>query len=184
MSIFTSKRVIMAAALLLLLGTTAYASNVHLKPPSSSPSFIDNGLTLSASAALAGLGNADLTILLSATANPTATCTNPSGANKPPGQNPASVTVTGSTSVPASAIKNGTVAFTVTTSPPTPNPIPGAPGCPGSNWTETITDLSFTTASITVEQPAPTVVLTVSCVFSPATKDGPVDSRTVSCTSS
>src|SRR5258708_37734969 len=137
-----AKRVTPVATLVLLLGTAAYASSVHLKPPTSSPSFTDNGLTLTTSAALAGLGNQDVSILLSATANPTATCTNPSGANKPPGQNPASVTVTGSTSIPASEIKNGTVAFTVTTSPPTPNPIPGAPGCPGSSWTETITDLS------------------------------------------
>ena len=183
MSTFFGKRIIPAAALALLLGTAAYAASVHLKPPNSKPSFTDNGLTLSASAALAGLGNEDLSILLSATANPTATCTNPSGKNQPPGQHPAPVTVTGSTSIPASQIKNGTVAFTVTTNPPTPNPIPNAPDCPGSSWTEAIIDMSFTSASITVQQPAPTVVLTVSCVFSPATTDGPVPSGTVSCTS-
>jgi hypothetical protein len=50
-----------------LFGTAANASNVHLKPPNSSPSFIDNGITLTASGALAGLGNEDVIVNLSAT---------------------------------------------------------------------------------------------------------------------
>lgn len=42
-----------------LFATAAYASNVHLKPPHSSPSFTDNGITLTAGGALAGLGSED-----------------------------------------------------------------------------------------------------------------------------
>ena len=156
----------------------ALANNVHIK---SGPSFTDNGLTLTASGSLAGLGNTDILVNLNATANPTATCTNPSGQNKPPGQNPAPVTVTGSESIPASAIKNGNVAFTVTTSAPSPNPIPGAPGCPGTSWTETITDMSFTSATITVQQPVGTTVLVDVCTFSPSTSNGAVPSSTVTC---
>jgi hypothetical protein len=144
MSIFTIKRVIPGAALVLLLGTTAYASSVHLKPPNSSPSFTDLGLDLRATGTLAGLGNGDILVNLTAQANATATCTNPSGTGQqPPGQNPARVTVSGSQAIPDSQIKNGTVSFRVTTSDPT-TPIPGAPGCPNSSWTEDITDLSFT----------------------------------------
>jgi hypothetical protein len=181
MSIFAKKTIMPAIAVTFLLATAAYAGNVHLKPPNSSPSFTDNGLTLTAAGALAGLGNGDVFVHLDATANPTATCTNPSGQNQPPGRNPASVAVSGSTAIPASQVKNGTTPFTVTTNPPSPNPLPGAPDCPGSNWTETITDLAFTSATITVDQPEGTLVLTVSCTFNPATKDGPVDSRTVFC---
>ena len=156
------------------------AASVHLKGGANSePTFIDNGLTLTSNGALAGLGNEDLVVTLTATANATATCTN-QGGNQAPGQNPAPVTVSGSQSIPASEIKNGNVAFSVTTEGPV-TPIPGAPGCPNPNWTEDITDLSFTSATIPVEQPAGTVVLTVSCTFSAPTSNGAVSKQAVVC---
>jgi len=169
-----------AAAAVVIAAVGVEASNVHFKA-NSGPSFTDNGLTLTAGGTLAGLGNTDLRVDLSATGNPTATCTNPSGGNQPPGQNPAAVTLTGSQAIPASAVKNGNVAFGVTTSPPV-SPIPGAPGCPSSRWTETITDVSFTSATITVEQPVGTVVLTATCTFSPPTSNGSVPGSQVTCT--
>jgi len=170
-----------AIAALLITGG-AWAQSVHLKPPNSTPTFNDQGLTLNAAASLAGLGNGDVLITLTATGNPTATCTNPSGQTQPPGQNPAAVTETGSEAIPASEIKNGNVTFHVTTSPPT-SPIPGAPGCPNPQWTETITDVAFTSAVIEVQQSNETV-LTVTCAFSPPTSNGLVPSGQVSCTSS
>ena len=156
----------------------ALATSAHLK--GNHPlSFTDNGLTLTGTASYAGLGNFDTLQTLDATGNPTSTCTNPAGATQPPGQNPAAANVSGSTAVPAGDIKNGNVPITTTTNPPV-TPIPGAPGCPNPNWTENITDMAFTSATIQVFQDTDgngsfeTLVLTVNVTFSPPTSNGPV----------
>jgi hypothetical protein len=173
------------AAGALLMASQAAAESVHLKGGANSePSFIDQGLRLTAGGALAGLGNGDVFITLTAQANVTSTCTN-QGGNQAPGQNPADLTVTGTQSIPASEIKNGNVAFLLATNRPQ-TPIPGAPGCPNPNWRQDITELAFTSARITVQQPGSTgpVVLTVVCTFASPTEDGSVPARDVSCTSS
>ena len=168
-------------AAVIAFAAPALAGNAHLK--GNHPlSFTDNGLTLTATVSYAGLGNFDTLQFLSATGNVTATCTNPAGATQPPGQNPAPVTLTGSTAVPKFDIKNGNVTITTVTFAPV-TPIPGAPGCPNPNWTETITDVAFTSVTIQLFQDLngngvfeiPTeLVLTVNVTFSPPTSNGPV----------
>ena len=171
-----------------LTATVASAASPHLK--GNNPIvFTDNGLTLTAQVSYAGLGNFDTLQTLSATGQPTATCTNPAGATQPPGQNPAAVTLTGATAVPAGDIKNGNVTISTTTGAPV-TPIPGAPGCPNPQWTENITDVAFTSATIMLFQDANAngtfdsgeLVLTVNCTFSPATSNGAVPRSGFTCT--
>ena len=160
-----------------LFAGVALASNVHLKGRST-PAFTDQGLVLNATAALAGLGSGDVLIVLNARANPTANCCTPGGSCKVPGQNPAPIDVSGSESIPASEVKNGNVTFSVTTSAPR-SPVPGAPDCPNAGWRETITDMAFTSATVTVMQ-AGSTVLTLRCTFGSPTTDGPVQNVTCS----
>jgi hypothetical protein len=155
------------------------ASSVHLKGGANGGvTFTDQGLTLNTRGTLSGLGNGDVLVILSASANPKAECCNPSGGCKVPGQNPAAVQVTGSESIPASEVKNGNVAFSVSTNAPA-SPVPGAPECPNTSWTENITDMAFTSATITVMQGG-TTVFSTSCSFGAPTSDGRVQNVTCS----
>jgi len=123
-----------------------YAANVHFK---GSPSMSDNGVTASVCGRLTGLGNGDLTLTLSGTGTTTTACVNPAG-NFAPG-NPGDVSVSGVANILATSIKNGTVTFCVTTVAPECSNAKEC-GCPNNNWAATITDVDFTSLTLTVVQ--------------------------------
>jgi len=180
----------------LAMAGVASAGSVHLAGgKNAKPAFNDGGTTLTATVDVAGLGNfnTELNITANGTATGTSTCSN-NGGNAAPGQNPAAfpVTATGSTAVPSSDIKNGRVQISVTsiTSPLTFTTA-GAPDCANPNWTETvtITDVAWTSATLTLKQDTDndglytdeSAALSAACTFSPATSNGPVPAANVSC---
>jgi hypothetical protein len=146
------------------LAPTAFAGNIHvLGDVTFTPDH--NALTLTADGRLAGLGNGDVLITIIAKADPTTTCTSPGG-NEAPGQNPAPITITGTESIPASEVKNGSLDFSVTTDAPAQPANAKTAGCPNRRWTAIIEDLAFTSAIIKVEQDGKTK--TFSFTFDPA----------------
>jgi len=164
--------VLISAIVLSIAAGVVFAASVHFKNPPPTDTRSSDKLTLQVCGALSGLGNVDVRVTVTANATPTATCSNSgSKQEQAPGQNPAQVTVTGVTTIPADKIKNGNVSFCVTTSPPA-QPTWDQAGCPNSNWSAQITCMAFSGYTITVEQPtgsgnivlAPTAfTLTQSC---------------------
>jgi K+-transporting ATPase c subunit len=128
-----------------LMVTPVFAANPHFV---GQVRFTDNGTTLTASGSIAGLGNQNIDVVVEAVGTATIECTNPGG-NVAPGQ---TTTVSASGSQQDIAVKNGRASFNITTvAPAAPNP---AVVCPNPQWSAAITDVAFTSVTITVYQPA------------------------------
>jgi hypothetical protein len=105
----------------------------------------DEGTTVECTGKVAGLGGTTFEIRISAPGNAEVVCINPGG-NRAPGQDTA-VTAAG-TSGPLPTPRNGQFVFTLETNPP-PAP-PPTPTCPNVQWSPTIVDVTFTTATLTL----------------------------------
>jgi hypothetical protein len=132
--------------------TTAWATSPHYKK---APVGVDNGFTFTATGSIAGLGNFDVFISLRGSAIVNTVCTSPGGGTEAPGQNPAlTVDVSGGVFIGKGDIKNGNLAFAVTTTPPaTPPPTgPNGVGCANDNWGVRITDVTFSNVQLRIFQ--------------------------------
>jgi len=165
--------------------------------------FADLGLGLNAAFVLSGFVNlasvcgtdvscqvdeSNLYVHLDASAVATAKCTNPGGDT--PGRHPiplaAPIAVSGSGAIGGQNFTppNGPSSWSISigAGPPTSLTIVGAPDCPNSKWSETISDLAFTSATLSVIQGATLLAqYQTTCAFSPPTTDGPVPAQTVTC---
>lgn len=113
------------------------------------PTFTDEGTTLNVTGNVSGLGNDDLTVVLDASGIASVICRNPAG-HRAPGQDTA---VDASGSVEGIEVKNGRASFDVTTAEPTVS----SDACPNDKWTAIVTDVAFSSATLTLIQDGETV---------------------------
>jgi hypothetical protein len=128
-----------AAAVLAFPGGAAAQSGHFV----GTPTCTDIGTQVKCSGKVAGLGGTTFTITVSAQGTASVTCTNPAG-NVAPGQSFTTTTI--GSSGPFPTPRNGQAGFTVTSNPPTAPP----GSCPNPKWTATVTDVAFTTATVTL----------------------------------
>jgi hypothetical protein len=117
-------------------------------------------IPVTCTATLAGLGNEDLNVHLSASGFALYQCQN-NGGNTAPGQNRVLAgPATSDTAIPAAAIKNGNLTFTTNPATLTAAPtVSGAvAGCPNPNWTGVNPTLTLTSISLVIEQPPGTTI--------------------------
>jgi hypothetical protein len=131
---------------------------------------------------LAGLGQEDLGLKLSGSAEGTFLCTN-KGGNSAPGANKVPLFVpTGEKIIPANEIKNGTLTLTsVSVTVPTPTATAEEAGCPnGTTWHTTIKSIAFTSVTLVISQPPGTPIFTCTASNPSGFKSG--EKVTLSCT--
>jgi hypothetical protein len=107
------------------------------------PRCSDLGTTFNCTGKVAGLGGTTFEIRTTAQGTASVTCTNPAG-NVAPGQS--FTTTLGGTTGPTATPRNGQFSFNVTSATPTAP----AGSCPNPKWTATVTDVQFTTATLTL----------------------------------
>ena len=103
----------------------------------------DIGTQVQCSGKVAGLGGTTFTITVAAQGTASVECANPAG-NVAPGQ--AFDFAAQGSSGPFATPRNGQSPYTVTTNAPSAP----AGSCPNRKWTATVTDVAFTTATITL----------------------------------
>jgi hypothetical protein len=142
--------------------TTTSSSLASITSLSSQSSFTSEALI--AQGSIAGLGSSNVVVKLEGTGVGTATCTNPGG-TQAPGQNPISVTVSGSTSVLVT--DNGSAEFYLQTAAAA-QPSTKQAGCPNGRWSVTGLAVDWTRAVVTVTDANTGKVLLTAIVEDPA----------------
>jgi len=136
-------------AAFVVAASPALAQSGHfIEQGAGAPVCTDIGLQVSCTGKVSGLGGTTFEITVSAAGIASVECENPGG-NVAPGQDTA-IDVAG-TSGPQPTPRNGQFVFDnppITTA--SPEPLPPTPTCPNEQWIPHITDVSFTTATLTL----------------------------------
>lgn len=133
--------VLIAGLAAVLLTTTSASAAVNFR---SGPTATDQGTRLQVTGNLSGLGSSPVTVTVTAIGTATVTCTNPAG-NVAPGQDTTTTTTGTQSDIP---VKNGRATFNVVTATPTVS----SDACPNSKWTAMVTDVEFTSYTVTATQ--------------------------------
>jgi hypothetical protein len=136
---------VVAVAALAFPGVASAQSGHFVTGGGNAPTCTDIGLQVQCSGKVAGLGGTTFEITIQAQGTASVVCINPAG-HRAPGQDTA-VDVSGTTG-PLPTPRNGQYLFTITTD--SPAPLPATPTCPNEQWTPVITDVAFTTATLTL----------------------------------
>lgn len=156
----------LVSALAVAFGVSLFAANPHYKKGGQPVCTIDGNTASCGTGLVAGLGNEDVRVTVSLGASADTFCHNPGNSNVVPGQNPA--IATGSTSIDLSAdqIKNGTLTLpAIQTTVSVPVPTVAAAGCPNSNWSVSLGEITYGPGVYTFEQPPGEEVAKLSFTF-------------------
>jgi hypothetical protein len=139
-------------AVALMAGTAFAALTFH-----SGPTVTFSGSSATATFNVSGLGNDPATAQLFVNGTALYTCTN-RGGNAAPGQNPQPATGASPVVDLSSSDKNGRDSVSVTATLTAPLHIPAkTAGCPGNNWTATLSSLTVTSATLVISQNGQTI---------------------------
>jgi hypothetical protein len=180
----------------LLAGCTSFASNdeVHFDTRNGKTEFSDLVKRLSVIGGIAGLKEGENVFIRLAAHGliyGDGTCTSPDKSESVhllPGKDPTlNAELTSLQPILPKEIRKGRASFKVTTYQPTvPQTIDGAPKCLDSAWIQTldtVVDVAFTDATVTIEQPPDHPVLTLACRFlEPTLMHGIIPDDHIQCT--
>jgi hypothetical protein len=139
-------------AVALMAGTAFAALTFH-----SGPTVTFSGSSATATFNVSGLGNDPATAQLFVNGTALYTCTN-RGGNAAPGQNPQPATGASPVVDLSNSDKNGRDSVSVTATLTAPLHIPAkTAGCPGNNWTATLSSLTVTSATLVISQNGQTI---------------------------
>jgi hypothetical protein len=135
-----------------MAGTAFAALTFH-----SGPTVTFSGSSATATFNVSGLGNDPATAQLFVNGTALYTCTN-RGGNAAPGQNPQPATGASPVVDLSNSDKNGRDSVSVTATLTAPLHIPAkTAGCPGNNWTATLSSLTVTSATLVISQNGQTI---------------------------